>query len=76
MIISYQIDDDQSPVKVNGFDDKNVADPFSNTNGSTKAGSFEDQDPFASSKAREAFASQGGDPFGNSFNSQPSSVSI
>ncbi|XP_046744353.1 epidermal growth factor receptor substrate 15-like 1 isoform X1 [Diprion similis] len=66
----FKLDDDQSPVKVNGFEDKH-ADPFSSANGPTQSGSF-NGDPFASNKAKEAFSAQGADPFGNSFNSQPS----
>ncbi|XP_076287151.1 epidermal growth factor receptor pathway substrate 15 isoform X2 [Lasioglossum baleicum] len=48
------------------------ADSFSNVNGTTPMDGF-DQDPFASSKAQEAFDASTPDPFGNAFPSQPAS---
>lgn len=36
---------------------------------------FEDQDPFASSKAKEAFSASMSDPFGSAFPAQQSNVS-
>ncbi|XP_076658401.1 epidermal growth factor receptor pathway substrate 15 isoform X2 [Halictus rubicundus] len=46
------------------------ADSFSNVNGTIPMDGF-DQDPFASSKAQEAFDASTPDPFGNAFPSQP-----
>ncbi|XP_078036718.1 epidermal growth factor receptor pathway substrate 15 isoform X1 [Augochlora pura] len=48
------------------------ADSFSNANGTATMDGF-DQDPFASSKAQEAFNASTPDPFGSTFPSQPAS---
>ncbi|XP_012262607.1 epidermal growth factor receptor substrate 15-like 1 isoform X2 [Athalia rosae] len=66
----FKVDDDQSPTKVNGFEQKN-GDPFSSANGLSDSSGFENQDPFTSNKGKEAFGAQDADPFGNAFNSQP-----
>ncbi|XP_015433947.1 PREDICTED: epidermal growth factor receptor substrate 15-like 1 isoform X2 [Dufourea novaeangliae] len=48
------------------------AESFTNLNGTAALDGF-DQDPFASSKAQEAFSASSPDPFGNAFPSQPTS---
>lgn len=52
------------------------ADAFSDTTGTGGLDGFGEQDPFATSKAKEAFSTPTSDPFGSAFSAQPSNVSF
>lgn len=50
-------------------------DAFSDAPATNVLDGFGEQDPFATSKAKEAFSAPVSDPFGNAFSTQPSNVS-